>query len=170
MVGEITGVEIPHGVTASLDGRYLYLSNEHLSALDVVDATTLKVSTRIPLSGRPNNVALSKDGKKVYIGIRQAPGALDVIDTATLKNVKSVPVKGEIHNVYVTPDGRFAVAGSIAQKTISIVDTARPCAGAPCSPSVWGCSPSIGGCGTRATSLPVAKSTATNPWKSDNCT
>ena len=124
VVGEITGVEIPHGVTASLDGRYLYLSNEHLSALDVVDATTLKVSTRIPLSGRPNNVALSKDGKKVYIGIRQAPGALDVIDTATLKNVKSVPVKGEIHNVYVTPDGRFAVAGSIAQKTISIVDTA----------------------------------------------
>jgi YVTN family beta-propeller protein len=124
VVGEITGVEIPHGVTSSPDGRRLYLSNEHLTALDVIDAATLKLTARIPLSGRPNNVALSKDGAKVYVGIRQAPGAVDVIDTAALKNVKSVPVKGEIHNVYVTPDGRFAVAGSIAQKTISIVDTA----------------------------------------------
>lgn len=41
-----------------------------------------------------------------------------------LKNVKTVPVKGAIHNVYVTPDDRFAVAGSIPEKTISIVDTA----------------------------------------------
>jgi DNA-binding beta-propeller fold protein YncE len=38
--------------------------------------------------------------------------------------VKTVPVKGAIHNVYVTPDGRFAVAGSIPARTISIVDTA----------------------------------------------
>ena len=43
---------------------------------------------------------------------------------ATLKNVKTVPVKGAIHNVYVTPDGKWAVAGSIPEKTISIVDTA----------------------------------------------
>ena len=61
----------------------------------------------------------------MYVGIAQAPGALDVIDTVALKNVKTIPVKGAIHNVYVTPDGKFAVAGSIAESTISIVDTAR---------------------------------------------
>ena len=38
--------------------------------------------------------------------------------------MKAVPVNGSIHNVYVTPDGRWAVAGSIPEKTISIVDTA----------------------------------------------
>jgi YVTN family beta-propeller protein len=78
---------------------------------------------RVPLSGRPNNVYVSKDGGKVYVGIREAPGALDVIDTRTLTRVKTVPVAGEVHNVYVTPDGKFAVAGSIAGKSISIVDT-----------------------------------------------
>ena len=72
----------------------------------------------------PNNVYVSKDGGKVYVGIREAPGALDVIDTRTLTRVKTVPVAGEVHNVYVTPDGKFAVAGSIAGKSISIVDTA----------------------------------------------
>ena len=124
VVGVIHGIEIPHGVTAAPDGSRLYLSNESLHTLDVVDARTLAVTTRVPLSGRPNNVAMAKDGRKVYVGIAQAPGALDVIDTATLKNVKTVPVKGSIHNVYVTPDGKFAVAGSIPESTISIVDTA----------------------------------------------
>lgn len=124
VVGVIRGVEIPHGVTSSPDGSRLYLSNESLHTLDAVDAVTLTVVKRVPLSGRPNNVALSKDGRKVYVGIAQAPGALDVIDTDTLTNVKTVPVKGSIHNVYVTPDGRFAVAGSIPERTISIVDTA----------------------------------------------
>ena len=123
VVGIIKDVEIVHGVTSAPDGRRIYLSNESLHTLDVVDAKTLAVTKRIPLSGRPNNVAITNDGKKVYVGIAQAPGALDVIDTVTLTNVKSVPVDGSIHNVYVTPDGKFAVAGSIPNSTISIVDT-----------------------------------------------
>ncbi|MEZ5416121.1 MAG: YncE family protein [Vicinamibacterales bacterium] len=120
----LKGVEIPHGVTSSPDGARLYLSNEVRHTLDVVEMPSLRIAARVPLSGRPNNVAVSKDGAKVYVGIAQAPGALDVIDTVALKNVKTVPTKGAIHNVYVTPDGRWAVAGSIPEKTISIVDTA----------------------------------------------
>ncbi len=120
----LKGVEIPHGVTSSPDGARLYLSNEVRHTLDVVDAKTLAVTARIPLSGQPNNVSVSGDGRKVYVGIRSAPGALDVIDTVALKNIKTVPTKGGIHNVYVTPDGKWAVAGSIPDKTISIVDTA----------------------------------------------
>ena len=42
---------------------------------------------------------------------------------SSLTNVKSVPVKGRVHNVYVTPDGKYAVAGSIPARTISVVDT-----------------------------------------------
>jgi YVTN family beta-propeller protein len=120
----LKGVEIPHGVTTSPDGARMYLSNEVRHTLDVVEMPGLTIAARVPLSGRPNNVAISKDGRKVYVGIAQAPGALDVIDTVALKNVKTVPTKGAIHNVYVTPDGRWAVAGSIPEKTISIVDTA----------------------------------------------
>lgn len=124
VVGVIDDIRIPHGVTAAPDGSRLYISNEALHTLDAVDARSLSVIARVPLSGRPNNVDISKDGRKVYVGIREAPGALDVIDTARLTRVKTVPVEGEIHNVYVTPDGRFAVAGSIQARTISIVDTA----------------------------------------------
>jgi YVTN family beta-propeller protein len=124
VVGVIEDIEVPHGVTIAPDGRRIYVTDESLSTLDVVNAKTLKVTKRIPLSGRPNNVAVAKDGGHVYVGIVEAPGAVDVIDTTSLTNVKSIPVKGGIHNVYVTPDGRYAVAGSIPSRFINVIDTA----------------------------------------------
>jgi YVTN family beta-propeller protein len=89
-----------------------------------VNARTWRVEKRILLSGRPNNVDVSKDGRRVYVGIRDAPGAVDVIDADSMAKLKTVAVKGEIHNVYVTPDGKHVVAGSIAASTISVIDTA----------------------------------------------
>lgn len=124
VVGTIEGIEVPHGVAIAPDGGRIYVTNESMSTLDVVDVKTLKVFKRIPLSGRPNNVAVSKTGAQVYVAIVQAPGAVDVIDTALLSNIKSIPVKGGIHNVYVTPDGKYAVAGSITSSTINVIETA----------------------------------------------
>ena len=75
-----------------------------------------------PLSGRPNNIAVGKDGRHVYAGIAQAPGAVDVIDTKTMTRIASIPVKGSIHNLYVTPDGKHVVSGSIAGRMLTVID------------------------------------------------
>lgn len=123
VVAVIEGIEVPHGVSAAPDGTRLYITNESMHTLDVVDTKTWKVSKQIHLSGRPNNVMVSKDGKKVYVGIAQAPGAVDVIDAVALTNAKSVSVEGSVHNVYVTPDGKFAVSGSVQTGIISVIDT-----------------------------------------------
>ena len=122
IVGEITGIEVPHGAAAAPDGGRLYITNESRETVDVVDARTLKVMKQIPLTGRPNNIAIGRDGRRVYAAVRQAPGAVDVIDTASLERVKSIPVKGAVHNTYVTPDGRFVVAGSIEGRTLTVID------------------------------------------------
>lgn len=122
VVGVIEGIEVGHGAGTSPDGTRIYVSNEAMSTLDFVDAKTLKVIKQVPLSGHPNNMAVGKDGKRVYVGIIQEPGGVDVIDTATIKNVRTIPTKGTIHNAYVTPDGKYVVAGSIAGKTINVID------------------------------------------------
>jgi YVTN family beta-propeller protein len=123
VVGVINGIEVNHGVAVAPDGSRIYISDESQSTLDVTDASTLHVVKRIPLSGHPNNIAVSPDGRRVYVGIIQAPGGVDVIDTASLQNVKTLPTKGTIHNPYVTPDGKYVVAGSIAGKTVNVIDT-----------------------------------------------
>jgi YVTN family beta-propeller protein len=123
VVGVIEGIEVPHGVAIAPDGNRIYVTDEPLKSLVVVDAKSLKVIKRIPLSGRPNNLDVSKDGSHVYVAIVQGTGAVDLIDTATMTNVKTIPVTGGIHNVYVTPDGKYAVAGSIPTSTINVIDT-----------------------------------------------
>ena len=122
VVGVINGIEVNHGAAAAPDGGHYYISNEAESTLDVVDAKTLKVTRSIKLTGHPNNIAISKDGRRVYVSIARRPGAVDVIDTASLEKVKSIPVNGAVHNTYVTPDGKFVVSGSIPSKTITVID------------------------------------------------
>lgn len=124
VIGMITDIEIPHGIVGAPDGSQLYITNESLHSLDIVDARTMRVKRRIPLSGRPNNLGVTRDGRKVYVAIMEMPGSVDVIDVAKMENVKTIPVNGAIHNVYVTPDGRYAVAGSIQTRTINVIDTA----------------------------------------------
>ena len=122
IVGEVTGVPINHGAAGAPDGSRLYFSSEAEQSLHVVDGKTLQLTKKIPLSGRPNNISISRDGRRVYVGIVSSPGAVDVIDTVTLEKVKSIPMKGGIHNVYVTPDGKYVVAGSIAGKLMTVID------------------------------------------------
>jgi YVTN family beta-propeller protein len=124
IVGEVKGVPIPHGAASAPDGSRFYFSSEAEQTLHVVDGKTLQVTKKIPLTGRPNNISISKDGRRVYVGIVSAPGAVDVIDTTSLERVKSIPTKGGIHNVYVTPDGKHVVAGSIAGRLMTVIDQA----------------------------------------------
>lgn len=122
VVGTIHGIEVNHGAAAAPDGSRYYISNEDRSTLDVVDAKSLQVTKSIRLSGHPNNISISKDGRRVYVSIAVAPGAVDVVDTVSLEKVKSMPVKGAVHNTYVTPDGKFVVSGSIPSKVITVID------------------------------------------------
>ena len=125
VVAEITGIEVNHGAAAAPDGRRFYFSDEAEHTLDAVDAKTLAVVKRIALSGRPNNVAISHDGRHVYVAIVSGTGAVDVIDTTSLERIKSIPTRGGVHNTYVTPDGQFIIAGSIAGKSLTVIDGAR---------------------------------------------
>jgi len=124
VVGEIKDIEANHGAAAAPDGSRLYVTNEAESTLDVVDAKTLKVTGHVPLSGHPNNVSISKDGRRVYVAIAEAPGAVDVVDTASMSKAKSIPIEGAGHNTFVTPDGKFVVAGSVAGRSLTVIDQA----------------------------------------------
>src|SRR4030095_13222340 len=122
VVGVINGIEVNHGATSAPDGSRLYISNEAEKTLDVVDTKTLKVIKSIPLTAHPNNVSISKDGRRVYVAIAAAPGAVDVIDTQTMTRAKTIPVQGNAHNTYVTPDGKYVICGSVAGKLLTVID------------------------------------------------
>jgi YVTN family beta-propeller protein len=118
VVGEIKGMEATHGITVAPDGSRIYISEEATK--------TLQVTKRIPLSGNPNLIDITPDGRWIYVAIAltyddlsdfpqikaNASGGVDVIDTASLTNIKTIPIRGGIHDLNVTPDGKYVIAGS----------------------------------------------------------
>ncbi|MDR2214524.1 MAG: beta-propeller fold lactonase family protein [Nevskiaceae bacterium] len=125
VVAEVKGVPVNHGAAAAPDGSRLYFSSEAKTTLDVVDGKTLRIIKEIPLSARPNNITIGKDGRFVYVGIMQGKGGIDVIDTRTLENAAHIDTASRVHNVYVTPDGKYVVAGAFGgDNNLRVYDTA----------------------------------------------
>lgn len=122
VVLQVKDIEAPHGVAFSPDGSRAYISCEAENTLWATDTKTGKLLGKASLSGRPNNITISKDGRRVFVGIMTSAGAVEVVDTVSLKSIKSVAVKGGVHNTYVTPDGKFVVAGSVVGKILTVID------------------------------------------------
>lgn len=126
VIGEIKGIEAPHGVAAAPDGSRIYVSEQAGNTVAVLDGKTLQVTKRIPLSGNPNLIDITPDGRSLYVAIAltwndlsafpqikaNGSGGVDVIDTVSLRNVKTIPLKGGIHDLNVTPDGKYVIAGA----------------------------------------------------------
>jgi YVTN family beta-propeller protein len=54
VVGEIKGMEAPHGIAVAPNGSRIYVSDQADKVLTVIDGKSLQVTKRIPLSGNPN--------------------------------------------------------------------------------------------------------------------
>src|SRR5437660_2770170 len=126
VVGEIKGIEAPHGVAVAPNGSRIYVSDQADKVLTVIDGKSLQVTKRIPLSGNPNLVDITPDGRWIYVAIAQTyddysefpqikanpSGGVDVIDSVSLQKVKTIALRGGIHDLNVTPDGKYVIAGS----------------------------------------------------------
>lgn len=123
IVGEIAGIPVNHGVAAAPDGSRLYFSSEAKHTLDVVDGRTFEILAEVPLSARPHNISIGKDGRYVYVGIMEGDGGIDVVDTERLERVDRIETGSRVHNTYVTPDGRWLVAGTFGgERNLNVFD------------------------------------------------
>jgi YVTN family beta-propeller protein len=126
VVGEIKGIEAPHGLAVAPDGSKIYVSEEADFTLTVIDGKTLQTTKKIQLSGNPNLVDITPDGRYLYVAIAltyddvsefprvkaNASGGVDVIDTVSLTKIKTIPMTGGVHDLNVTPDGKFVIVGN----------------------------------------------------------
>ena len=123
VVGEISNEEVNHGVVTSPDASRLYISNEAESTIDVIDTATLKLTKKIPLTAHPNNIAITKDGRKIYVAIVGEHGGVDVVDMVAEQKIKFIPTIGGEHNTFMAPDSKYVVASSTRGKNITVIDT-----------------------------------------------
>ena len=127
---------LPGGASASAiaispDGTRLYVTSQDWtsssSSLSVLDAADGAVIATIPLSthsddGQPSQgVAVSPDGKRVYVVDPSTDSVLEV-DTATNTVTGSIPVGDGPQAVVVSPDGKHLYVTNGNDDTVSVID------------------------------------------------
>src|SRR5438309_213060 len=115
----------------------LWVSNEVGNSISVVAPRTNTVTATITVGKRPRGMALSPDGRTVYVALGQdgrrayvtaeAGGNVTILDVATDSVLGQFPIRdGKTKPVRIafTPDGRLAYVTEGAAGTVSVVDLA----------------------------------------------
>jgi 40-residue YVTN family beta-propeller repeat len=102
------------------------VSSEAGGALSIVDIrrdTVLNVVHIGDGTTRPTGVALSPDGRRLYVA-NGAAGRVTVIDPAAARVVSSIPVGNRPWGVALQADGKTLYTADGRSNQISIIDTA----------------------------------------------
>jgi YVTN family beta-propeller protein len=100
-----------------------------------LDTATDQILWRVPVSDRPNEIALSGDGRRLFVPIRPAD-YVEVIDTDRRRSIGRVRVGRSPHNAVASGDGRHVYATSMEDRQVTVIDAATlavlgtiPCGG-----------------------------------------
>jgi YVTN family beta-propeller protein len=104
---------------------FAYVANENSNNVSVIDTATNTVVATVLVGNFPSGVAVTPDGKHVYVTNSGGPGSVSVIETASNMVVATIafPV-GLPSAVAITPDGKHAYVANFTSNTVSVIDTA----------------------------------------------
>jgi YVTN family beta-propeller protein len=139
-VGTIELGKRPRGIHAGGDSIYVALSgspsappgvdestlpppDRSADGIGVVDLQQRKLVRRLFGGSDPEEFAIGKDGKWMYVANEDAAG-LSVIDLSNGTILKTLPAGEEPEGVTVTPDGRYVYVTSENDGIVTVVDTA----------------------------------------------
>lgn len=123
VVTTVEGIEGPHNVQVSPDGRSVWAVSGHDSVAVMLDAATLGRHGVVPTGGAPAHVVVSPDGRTTYT-TNGAEGTVTVIDAAQMKPVATIAVGAGPHGLRPSPDGRWVYVANLEGSTVSVLDTA----------------------------------------------
>ena len=92
-----------HGICAQGDGRKAFVTIESNNTLKVLDTKTNTIIDTIDLPGRPNECAVTTDGRYVVVPLLPPVNSAVIIELASKKIVKTIQVR-KPHNCF-TPEG-----------------------------------------------------------------
>jgi YVTN family beta-propeller protein len=147
---ELSGHPLPVGIAFSPDGKIAYVAFSRSNAIAVIDTMTREIVKQIDVGMAPFGVAVSKDGKKVFVSNRggrrpegnettatssgsqvvtdpvtgsSASGTLSVMDTQTFA-VKNVAIGLSPSHLTLSADGKLLSVSNGHSDSVSLIDTA----------------------------------------------
>ena len=100
-----------------------YVANFKDNTVSVIDTETAKVIGTIPVAAGPHGMAITRDGRTVYVS-GDGSSSLDVIDTTVDKVVKTIEVGKTPNGIALTPDNRVLLVTVYDENRVVFIDTA----------------------------------------------
>ncbi|MBI3799016.1 MAG: YncE family protein [Deltaproteobacteria bacterium] len=98
---------------------FAYISSLFGNTVSVVDTATNTVVATVPVGGGPKGVAVTPDGKRVYVA-NQGSGTVSVIDTTTNSKIATVFVGGAPNGIAVHPSGKRVY---VTNNALTVIET-----------------------------------------------
>jgi gliding motility-associated-like protein len=123
-----TAIPIVAKITATpTRATYAYITNSASSSVSVINVTSRKVVTTIPMGADPQDITVSPDGKKVYVS-DPISTTVSVISTATNTVEATTPVPIGSFSMVVSPDNSklylVAINSASGKDDIYVINTA----------------------------------------------
>jgi len=107
-----------------VDERTLPPADPSADGIGIFDLSTQRLSRIIRGVSDPEQLVISRDGRRLYIASEDT-GTAVVVDVASGKTIATLPVGGEPEGVGISPDGRFVYMTSEEDHQVSVIDTER---------------------------------------------
>ncbi|HKR62760.1 MAG TPA: hypothetical protein VJZ00_03425, partial [Thermoanaerobaculia bacterium] len=120
----------PRGMAVSPDGTKLYVAvswwrngkpRSGIEGIRTLDARTLKLLREFRAGTDPECVAVSPDGKHLYLSNEDA-GTASVLDAASGKPLATLIVGTEPEGVTASPDGRWVYVTAETSNVLTVID------------------------------------------------
>ncbi len=118
------GYHSPCAVAGSADGRVLYVAEQGKNSVAVVNTEKDKVADRIKLPDAPGGLALSPDGKTLYVTNCAPEGLVRYVDTESGKVTGETVVGHSPVSPVPSPDGALLYVCNQFNDDVSVVDLA----------------------------------------------
>ncbi|MEQ8189271.1 MAG: carboxypeptidase regulatory-like domain-containing protein [Candidatus Eremiobacterota bacterium] len=121
------GIGQPWGIGTHRNGNraYVTLGTQTGGEIVCIDTMSNSVMYHVTVGQNPFGVAVTPDGKKVYVA-NQNSGNVSVVDTGTKQVVATIPTDFSPVRVAITPDGKKALVtnkGTGNGGSVSVIDT-----------------------------------------------
>lgn len=110
-----------HMVAVAPDNRTAYVANIGSGTVSVLDLEAGTKLRDIAVGGKPEGVAVTRDGAEIWVGDLSAPRVV-VVETRTDRQIAELPIDPVAIRVLASPDGRIVATSNIASGSITLFD------------------------------------------------
>jgi YVTN family beta-propeller protein len=112
-----------HMVAVSPDKSRAYTANIPAGTVTIVDLAAGRKLRDIPVGGRPEGIALARDGRELWVGDLEG-ARVQAFDTATGERIAEVKTGPTPIRVVASPDGKWVVTSNLGSGSLTVIDAA----------------------------------------------